>query len=226
MRPKHRENDLQPVEESSVAIRKPAKQRRSKEKVQRILDTTLTMLNGTRADKITTNDIAKAAGVNIATLYQFFPKKEAIFYELYRHWLEQTLALLDAVDARFDGSEGMEAYADAVFECLSGDASINSPGHWQLRFALGNSTELAELEAQHEQKAFLRIIAAQEKFSRKVTQDEAHALARLQHHVSVACLYAAAEVGSRPERDILLEWCKKTMHLVYDVEKLKDTRTD
>lgn len=210
------------VEESSVAIRKPAKQRRSKEKVQRILDTALTLLNDMQADKITTNEIAKAAGVNIATLYQFFPKKEAIFFELYRQWLDQTLTLLEEVDNRFDGHEGLEAYADAVFACLSEDDGINSPAHWQLRFVLGNSPELLQLDAEHAQKAFQRIIAAQKKFSRNVTQEEALALARLQHHVSVACLYAASEVRSEPERAILLDWCRKTMHLVYDVDRLNE----
>lgn len=211
---------MQAVEESSVVVRKQAKQQRSREKVQLILDVTLDMLGNTPAEKITTNEIAKTAGVNIATLYQYFPKKEAIFFEIYSRWLEQTLELLDGVDAKFDGSEGLEAYADAVFDCLSTDERVNTPGHWKLRFALGNSPELAELNARHEEKAFRRIIAAQEKFSRKVTPEQAHALARLQHHVSVSCLYAAAEAAGRPEHGILLDWCRKTMHLVYDVEKL------
>ena len=217
---KPRESDLRVEEESSVARRKPAKQRRSKEKVRLILDTTMHLLNEKRADKITTNEIAKKAGVNIATLYQFFPKKESIYFELYRQWLDETLKRLGELDERFDGSEGLDAYADAVFECLSGDENLNSPGHWQLRSALGNSAELSELEAQHELKAFQRIIAAQEKFDRSVTNEQAFALARLQHHVSIACLIAAAEVGSRPERDVLLDWCRKAMRLVYDVEKL------
>lgn len=211
---------MQGVEESSVARRKPAQQRRSKAKVQLILDTTLTMLNDGPVDKITTNEIAKNAGISIGTLYQFFPKKEAIYYELYRGWLEQTLELLDAVDAKFDGSEGLEAYADAVFENLSRDESINSRGHWQLRFAMNSSRELADLETHHYQEVFRRILATQEKFDRKVTAEQAHALARLQHNVVVACLSAAAEAKARPERDILLDWCRKTLHLVYDVEKL------
>ena len=69
-------------------------------------------------------------------------------------------------------------------------------------------------------KFFRRIVATQEKFGRTITAAEAHALTRLQHNVAVACLSAAAEMVSQPERDILLNWCKKTLHLVYDVEKL------
>lgn len=217
---KQRVTGLQVEQEHSVTRRKPAKQQRSKAKVQLILDTTLAMLNDGPADKITTNEIARNAEISIGTLYQFFPKKEAIYYELYRRWLELTLDVLDEVDARFDGSEGLEAYADAVFESLSADESINSRAHWQLRFAMSSSPELTALETGHDQKVFRRIVATQEKFGRTITAAEAHALTRLQHNVAVACLSAAAEVVSRPERDILLNWCKKTLHLVYDVEKL------
>ncbi|MEJ8473938.1 TetR/AcrR family transcriptional regulator [Roseibium algae] len=207
-------------EESTVARRKPAKQLRSKAKVELILSTTLTMLGDGPADKITTNEIAKLAGISIGTLYQFFPKKESIYYELYRRWLEQTLALLDAVDARFNGKEGLDAYADAVFESLSGDETTNSRGHWQLRFAMNSSAELAELEANHTLEVLRRVIATQEKFSRQITTVEAHALARLQHNVVVACLSTTVDIPSRAERDILMNWCRKTLHLVYDVDRL------
>jgi AcrR family transcriptional regulator len=212
---------LQVAESRPVAVRRQAKQQRSRQKVQTILDTTLDMLGAMPSDRITTNEIAKTAGVNIATVYQYFPTKEAIFFEIYRRWLEQTLALLVAVDDRFDGTEGLDTYADAVFDCLSSEKSINAPGLWKLRFALGTTPELAELEAEHEARAFRRIIAAQEKFARKVTPDQARALARLQHHVSVSCLYAAAEAADPAERAVLFDWGRKTMRFVYDVENLK-----
>lgn len=212
---------MQVAESRPVSVRRQAKQQRSKKKVQQILDTTLDMLGAMPSDRITTNEIAKTAGVNIATVYQYFPKKESIYFEIYRRWLEQTLTLLHAVDDRFDGTEGLDAYADAVFACLSSEQSINAPGLWKLRFALGSSPELAELEAEHEVKAFRRIIAAQEKFARTVSPEQARALARLQHHVSVSCLYAAAEATDPAERAVLLDWGRKTVRFVYDVENLK-----
>lgn len=212
---------MQVAESRPVSIRRQAKQQRSKKKVKAILDTTLDMLGGMPSDRITTNEIAKTAGVNIATVYQYFPKKESIYFEIYRRWLGQTLSLLSAVDDRFDGTEGLDAYADAVFECLSSEESINAPGLWKLRIALGSTPDLAALEASHEEKAFRRIIAAQEKFSRKVTPTQARALARLQHHVSISCLYAAAEAADPAERAVLIDWARKTVRFVYDVENLK-----
>lgn len=208
------------TEEKSVAKRKAAKQRRSIAKVQLILETTLEMLSAGPADRITTNDIAKTAGISIGTLYQYFPKKEAIFYELFRKWLKQNVDILDGVAAEFDGSEPLEAYVDAIFNRLSADESANSPGHWQLRRAMGGSRELAELEAHHRNEVLRRLIAVQEKFGRKIPPEQAEALANLQNQVSVACLSATALVGNRPERETILRWCRKTLYLVYDIEKL------
>jgi len=208
-------------EETTVARRKPATQRRAKDKVERILETTLSMLSSGPADRITTNDIAKTAGVSIGTLYHYFPKKEAIYYELFRRWLEQTLDLLDAVDREFTGTEPLESYVDAIFERLSRDNGINSPGHWQLRRAMGSSRELAELEAHHQEQVAMRLIGFQRRFGRAIEPGEARALAYLQNQVSVACLSAAALFGSTPQAGDILLWCRRTLHLVYDVDRLR-----
>lgn len=208
-------------EQASFARRTTATQRRSKDKVQRILDTTLEMLSSGPADRITTNDIAKTAGMSIGTLYHYFPKKEVIFYELFRRWLEQTLVALDDVDRQFKGTEPLEDYVDAIFERLSRDNEINSPGHWQLRRAMGSSRELAELESHHQHQVAMRLIGFQRRFGREISDGEARALAYLQNQVSVACLSAAALHGSDPEAGNILQWCRKTLHLVYDIEKLK-----
>lgn len=212
---------MQVTQEGAKLLRKPAKQKRSRDKVELILATTLSMLDEGPADSITTNEIAKAAGISIGTLYQFFSGKEAVFFELYDQWLLQTLAAMDRIDERFNGSEGLPAYSDAVFEVLSNDKDLNSAGHWQLRYALGSANEVHERDAIHHAEVRRRIIAIQAKFGQRVTEEEANVLARLRHRVVVACLAASADVQSDTERKILLDWCRKTIHLVYDVEHLR-----
>ena len=50
--------------------------------------------------KLTTNRIAERAGVNIASLYQYFPNKEAILAELQRrHVAEQREAMRETLEA-------------------------------------------------------------------------------------------------------------------------------
>jgi len=57
---------------------------------------------------LTTNAIAERAGVNIASLYQYFPGKEAIVAELRRrHGAEQRAVLRQALLEH--GSEGLES---------------------------------------------------------------------------------------------------------------------
>ncbi len=109
-----------------------------------------------------------------------------------------------------------------MFDRLSKDTDINSPGHWQLRRAMGSSRELAELEARHFNEIVSRLIALQEKFGKTIPEDEAHALAYLQNQVSVACLSAMAVVGKEEQRERVLSWCRKTLYLVYDVDALNE----
>lgn len=208
------------IAEKSVARRKAAQQERSRAKVQLILDTTLALLNEGPADRITTNGIAKRAGISVGSLYQFFPKKEAIFYQLFSQWLQQTLDLLDEIGERVDSDCSLPDLVDAVFESQSKDDSINSPGHWQLLRAMGSTKELVELETRHQQEVFNRLIAFQEKLGRKIPPQQAMMLATLQHHVMVGCLATVAQVGAHEERERLLKWCRETMRLVYDIDRL------
>ncbi|WP_286175825.1 TetR/AcrR family transcriptional regulator [Labrenzia sp. CE80] len=210
------------MELRTVSRRKIAQQERSKAKVELILKTTLEMLNEGPADQITTNEIAKRANISIGSLYQFFPKKDSIFYELYSRWLQDTLDRLDEAGAQFSGTENLNDLSDAVFDCLSKDDAINSKGHWQLLRAMGSTEELVELEAEHQKEVFQRILSFQEKFGRKIPREQAEALAILQHHVTVGCLAAAAQAGAEHDQTAMKIWCRNVMRTIYDFDRLKD----
>jgi AcrR family transcriptional regulator len=72
-----------------------------------LLEATADILTRHGYAKLTTNRIAERAGVNIASLYQYFPGKEAIVAELRRrHGAEQRAAVRTAlVDRRGDDLE-------------------------------------------------------------------------------------------------------------------------
>lgn len=61
-----------------IQMRKIPKQSRSKQTVEFILDAAAYILAERGLDGFTTNHIAERAGVNIASLYQYFPNKAAI----------------------------------------------------------------------------------------------------------------------------------------------------
>ncbi|MCV6546621.1 MAG: TetR/AcrR family transcriptional regulator [Cohaesibacter sp.] len=210
---------------TAVKRRKEATQERSRAKVQLILETTLAMLNEGPADRITTTEIAKRAGISIGSLYQFFPNKETIFYELYSQWLKQTLDTIDEASKGFDGTEPLDQLSNAIFDSLAKGESINSPGHWQLLRAMGSTEELVALEAEHNREVFQRTLAFQRKFGREIPQDQALSLSILQGHVMIGCLAAVAQVGSHTDNEPVLEWGRKIMSFVYDINRLSQKKS-
>jgi AcrR family transcriptional regulator len=62
--------------------KKAPRQARARATVEALLEATADILKRDGYSKLTTNRIAERAGVNIASLYQYFPGKEAIVAEL------------------------------------------------------------------------------------------------------------------------------------------------
>jgi AcrR family transcriptional regulator len=75
-----------------LSPRKTPRQDRSRATVDALLEATTDILSREGSAKLTTNRIAERAGVNIASLYQYFPSKEAILVELRRRHGEQERA--------------------------------------------------------------------------------------------------------------------------------------
>jgi AcrR family transcriptional regulator len=85
---------------ASTSPRKRPQQERSRATVEAILDAAADILARQGASRLTTNHVADRAGVNIASLYQYFPNKQAILAELRRrHGIEQRDAARRALAA-------------------------------------------------------------------------------------------------------------------------------
>ncbi len=74
-----------------VSPRKAPSQERSKRKVGEILSAARELLISDGLNQLTTNHIARQAGMSVGSLYQYFPNKQAILYQLYKDWLESFL---------------------------------------------------------------------------------------------------------------------------------------
>jgi len=87
-----------------LSPRKTPRQERSRATVEALLEATTDILLRHGYAKLTTNRIAERAGVNIASLYQYFPGKDAIVAELRRrHGAEQRAALRQVLAERRAG---------------------------------------------------------------------------------------------------------------------------
>ena len=69
--------------------RKRPQQSRSLLLVNAIREACLRILEDEGPDKLTTQRIADVAGINIASLYQYFPNKEAVLAEIYEQEMEK-----------------------------------------------------------------------------------------------------------------------------------------
>ncbi|HZT77280.1 MAG TPA: TetR/AcrR family transcriptional regulator [Vicinamibacterales bacterium] len=84
-----------------LSPRKAPRQDRSRATVEALLEAAADILVRHGYAKLTTNRIAERAGVNIASLYQYFPNKEAIVAELRRrHGADQRAAVRNALRER------------------------------------------------------------------------------------------------------------------------------
>jgi AcrR family transcriptional regulator len=97
----------------AIEKRKAPRQERSRATVEAILQAATYILVRRGLDALTTNSIAERAGVNIASLYQYFPNKEAILAEIFRRHVVESraamLAVLEAEDAPRSGDRARNA---------------------------------------------------------------------------------------------------------------------
>lgn len=77
--------------------RRSPQQNRAKQTVERILDATAELLDEEGHEDLTTERVAERSGVNIATLYHYFPNKLALLFALARQFAEQQQERLDAI---------------------------------------------------------------------------------------------------------------------------------
>lgn len=83
-----------------ISPRKKPTQTRSKERVQKIIDATKKILDRDGLDGVTAIRVAEEARVNVASFYQYFPKKEAVLYAVFQGWIGWALTCFDSVEEK------------------------------------------------------------------------------------------------------------------------------
>jgi AcrR family transcriptional regulator len=91
---------------AATTPRKRPRQERSRATVDAILQATAYILVREGYAALTTNRVAEKAGVNIASLYQYFPNKQALVTELQRRHVETTRARAVEIGAAHSGQSG------------------------------------------------------------------------------------------------------------------------
>lgn len=115
-----------------LSPRKQPRQERSTATVEAILQAATYILTRRGWGAFTTNEVAKKAGVNISSLYQYFPNKEAIVAELQRRHVRETRARLPEPChslSHSPASSPLETNLRAMLEAVVAEHRVNPALH-------------------------------------------------------------------------------------------------
>jgi AcrR family transcriptional regulator len=129
--------------DTELDLRRAPLQSRGQATFDHILDATSQLLAEFGFEGVNTNTIAKAAGVNIATLYQYFPNKRAVLLALFQRQAQRRLSVAQSLLAGIGRSADWPARIDAF---VDGMARLRAelPGTAALMQAMRVDPELRE----------------------------------------------------------------------------------
>ncbi|MBL8954916.1 MAG: TetR family transcriptional regulator [Myxococcaceae bacterium] len=87
---------------TTPTARKLPVQKRSRAMVDSLLEATTRILVRDGWDGLSTNQVAKLAGVSVGSLYQYFPSKEALVKAVLEQWGQRLMADMMALAASFE----------------------------------------------------------------------------------------------------------------------------
>ena len=129
-----------------LKMRREPRQQRTLEIIKKVEQATLELLKEGGITQLNTNAIAERSGIDIKSLYRFFPNKESIVYRLGQQWLD---AIRSREKAIFEGKLGLiETWSalDDMIDLIEQEFS----GYGALWQAMDVIPELHELETEHE----------------------------------------------------------------------------
>lgn len=129
--------------DTGLDLRRAPLQSRGQATFDHILDATSQLLDELGLEGVNTNTIAKAAGVNIATLYQYFPNKRAVMLALFQRQAERRLSTARSLLAGIGRSPEWPARIDAFVEGMA-RLRAELPGTAALMQAMRVDPELRE----------------------------------------------------------------------------------
>ena len=132
-------------------LRRTPVQARGQATFERILDTTAELLESVGVEVLTTNLIAKSAGVNVATLYQYFPNKQAVLLALFER---QSARRFELGERFITGLASAPDWQKHVRTMVQGIARFrtSTKGVVPLRQAMRSSPDLQAHDRAHWQK--------------------------------------------------------------------------
>jgi AcrR family transcriptional regulator len=147
---------------ATITPRKQPRQARARDTVEAILQAATYILHKAGYEAMTTNQIADRAGVNIASLYQYFPNKQAILAELARRHVNEARGRLAATLAELRAKRrvSLRATVRAMIDVTCAEHAIDPQLHeiftiWGSRVGLPHVTTEVDATIDAESQAWV-----------------------------------------------------------------------
>ena len=189
-----------------LSARKKPSQPRSQKMVRGILDATRNLLRKAGAagvSQITTNHIAREAKISVGSLYQYFPNKEAILFELYRELLEQVTLVLEKFKSEPCLSLPREEFFDRFYREMKG-AEAESKLTFEMHNAAKIYPALAEADRRHAELIAREMAGFMKHFGSRWPMEKLQRLALHAYYLNYGTWMYRDHV--RPDYGEVLDW--------------------
>lgn len=180
---------------SKSHLRSVPVQQRSTETVERILAAALDVLDSGGLSAFNTNAVASSAGVNVGTLYHYFPDKGSILRELFERTESERFAYLRGMIAEFAAAGDVGDWVARVVRTLV-RLRRSRPGASVLRSAMRVLPELQKVEDEQDSVVASEFAAALRSRHPGISRARTENAARMIVTVGVTVLDRADEIGS------------------------------
>lgn len=189
-----------------LSARKKPSQPRSQKMVESILDATrrlVTKEDGIKLSRLSTNHIAKEAGISVGSLYQYFPNREAIVFELYKQMLKEVSSVLDVFKTEDYLSLPREEFFDKFNRTMKG-AEADAKFVIEMLHAMQNNPALLEADRHHSELIAREMANFMKHFGSKWPTKKLQRLALHVYYVNYGTWVYREHV--KPPRQEVLDW--------------------
>jgi len=191
-----------------LTTRKEPIQKRSLELRKSILEAATYILKQEGAHAFNTNRVAERAGVNIASLYQYYPNKESILFHLYEIEWSDTWGCLSQIlkDKKLKPKEKLHDLIWSFFESEMAEADLRSALK-QTEFLFKDSKEFKKIK----EEAFKELFVFFSEFDQRASPDKI--LFKTQFIIRLITTFA--EDATSSEKDV--ENLKRQSEIIYSM---------
>jgi len=211
--------------------RKSPNQERAKRTVESILAAAEKILCDEHVDRLTIRRIAKTAGISLGSMYDYFPNKRAVLYQLFEIRLQLLLRIFDEAFAEEDAPESYDAAFDKYVR-LAGDIKYPSRIDLELRNAIDRDPQLAKMTEHYEDSLTDRYVSMLRHYGSDWSDADLRKLAIYAHQIDHANLKLQAEEQHDERRSYgqmttyvfrcLARYCGATKGIVSGDTELRD----